>query len=132
MSKGEAGADLALQSASQGRVDMVWDEDGEVVFDDSEEFRVTTLLVSHLGEYWADETGRRGSRLHEVKRDTKVTGDQLKAFAEAALQKAADEGYIKDVRVSVARALGGRYRLTVFWKTPSGAAIGPRRFDLTT
>ena len=113
------GQDLALQSISGGKVDVVWQDD-DLHFDDTQEHRVTTLLVSRLGEWWADPTGRRGSRIHEVRRDTKDATRRLQSYAEDALEKAKEEGFIRDVKVWATRQLGGAYILTVQWKTRSG------------
>jgi len=113
------GQDLALQSIDGGQVDCVWADD-DLHFDDTQEHRVTTLLLSRLGEWWADPTGRRGSRLHEVRRDTKDAAKRLQVYAEEALDKAKNEGFIRDVKVWATRQLGGAYTLTVQWKTRSG------------
>lgn len=114
------GRDIALQAINEGKVDVVWDATGDLVFDDTQEHRVTTLLVSRLGEWWADPTGRRGSRLHEVRRDVKDAAKRLQSYAEEAVEKAKSEGFIKDVKAWATRQLGGAYTLTVEWKTAGG------------
>lgn len=113
----QGGQDLALQSLPDGRVDLIWGPDGNPLFDDTQEFRVTGLLFSRLGEWWADPTGLRGSRLHQVKRDQRsLTVSQLEAYAQEALRPAqVPTAFITSVSVRATRLGAGRYLLVVSW-----------------
>ena len=125
------GSDIALQGVGNGQVDFVWDAGGNPSFDDSQEYRVTTLLFSALGQWWADPTGTRGSRLYTVKRDTPITGTQLEQYAAEALQKAVNEGWIKNVKPTATRKAAGAYKLVVRYQTPDGVQRSAR-YDLQT
>lgn len=118
-----SGQDLRLRSLPSGLTDLVWGKDGNPVFDNSETYRVTTLLVSLLGQWWADATGRRGSRLHQVKNDRKsLTVSQVESYCLQALEPAGPSGggYISDVTARATRLGSGRFQVVVSYKSRTG------------
>lgn len=126
----QEGSDLALQSLPDGRVDVVWGTDGNPVFDDTQEWRVTGLLLSRLGEWWADPTGKRGSRLHQVKQDKRgLTKSQLESYAKEALRVAEEGKFIKLLLIQASRLGNSRYRLLVRWTTGAGKPPIERRYE---
>lgn len=126
------GRDLSLQSLPNGQIDMAWDDDGNPVFDDSEVYRVTTLLTSRLGEWFADPSGKRGSRLHAVKRDRRsLTTSELESYALQALVPAIEERRIVDVTAKATRLGAGKFYLKVSWRSRNGRRT-ERAFVLET
>lgn len=117
------GQDLRLRSLPSGQTDLIWGADGNPVFDNSESYRVTSLLVSLIGQWWADSTGKRGSRLSEVKNDRKsLTISQVESYCLQALQPAADDGFISNVSAACTRLGSGKFRVVVSYRSRTGRA----------
>lgn len=117
------GQDLRLQSLPSGQTDLVWGADGNPVFDSSETYRVTSLLVSLVGRWWADATGRRGSRLSEVKTDRKsLTVSEVESYCMQAVQPALEGGYITKASASCTRLGAGKFRVVVSYRSRTGRA----------
>lgn len=116
-----AGRDLALQSLPSGQLDVIWGSDGNPVFDNTEIYAVNSLLDSRLGEWFADASGRRGSRIHEIRDDQgNITISRLESAVLAALSPLSGAGRIQQLSVKASNLGGGRYLVRVSWKTRSG------------
>lgn len=115
------GQDLRLRSLPSGQTDMVWGPDGNPVFDNSETYRVTSLLVSLVGRWWADASGKRGSRLSEVKNDRKsLTISEVESYCMQAVQPALEDGYISNATASCTRLGSGKFRVVVSYRSRTG------------
>lgn len=116
-----AGHDLTLQALPNGQLDAVWGADGNPLFDDTEVYAVNSLLDSRVGEWFADASGKRGSRIHEIRDDRgNITISRLESAVLAALQPLSNAGRIYELTTKAANLGGGRYLVRVNWKTRSG------------
>jgi len=116
-----AGHDLALQALPNGQLDVVWGKDGNPLFDDTEVYAVNSLLDSRVGEWFADASGKRGSRIHEIRDDRgNITISRLESAVLAALQPLSNAGRIHQLTTKAANLGGGKYLVRVGWKTRSG------------
>lgn len=100
----------------------VWGANGDLVFDDTENETVLSLLLERPG-WAADSEGRRVSRLSLVKIGGAATASQLENYAREALQVAVDSGRIlggDDLRVEVRQLAQGSYSIVVDYVTASG------------
>jgi phage gp46-like protein len=114
------GGDVALvRNPLNGRFDLDWD-DGNPVFDDSKMHTVLSLVLESQAKWWADQTGKRGSRLYTLRNDTRTTRSELIAILQEALAPAIADGRIRDLVVTADRVAAGRYAFDLGWKTRSG------------
>lgn len=111
----QEGSELAIQATADGRVDVIWGLDGNPIFDDTQEFRVTGLLVERRGEWAFDESGQRGSRLHTLQNDQERTRGQLQAYVTEALQPALAGKYIRGLQVVAQRLPRRLYQAVASW-----------------
>lgn len=119
------GRDVDLvRNAATGRFDLTFETTtGNFAFSDNQAHAVTSLLLEHRGQWWADTSGKRGSKLHTVKVSTRSTPSQLTAFAREALTKAIDDSRIRpEPKVVVTMPTRTRADLTVTYETPDGTA----------
>jgi hypothetical protein len=73
----DGGSDVALvRNSLNGLFELDWD-DGNPVFDDSEAHTVLSLVLEWQAKWWADPTGKRGSRLPLLLSCTSVSGSLL-------------------------------------------------------
>jgi len=120
------GSDVALvRNPSNGRFDLDW-EGPNPVFDDTEAHTVLSLVLEWQGRWWADQTGKRGSRLDTLRNDTRTTQSELVARLEEALAPAVADGRVRDLAVSAERVRPGRYGFHIAWKTAGGRAASIR------
>lgn len=121
MPERKGGRDLALvQNPATGRYDFLFDDSGNPAFTDTEEHTVLSLELERQGEYWADTTGRRGSRLHRLKLDRKSTRAEIVAITAEALAPAVGDGRLHDVSTAAERVSPGRYYFIVRWRPRDG------------
>jgi len=120
------GGDVALvRNPASGRFDLDWDGPNPV-FDDTEAHTVLSLVLEWQGKWWADATGKRGSRLNQIRNDTRTTGSELHAALEEALAPAVADGRLRDLAVSTERVRPGRYGFQIAWKTADGRSASIR------
>lgn len=79
-----------------------------------------SLLLERQGEYWVDQTGKRGSLLHTLRDDLSTTRSRIVAYVNDALAPAIVDGRISKVIVSAKRLGSGRYAFDVHWRARSG------------
>ncbi|HZU84528.1 MAG TPA: hypothetical protein VE987_16475 [Polyangiaceae bacterium] len=124
-----AGSDIAMRrNPATGKLDFDWDETGNPRYSDDNVHRVLSLLIEHRpapgpdgGPGWIwDRTGKRGSLLYTVKNVRRSTPSQLEAFGMDALQKAVDEGWIKNPTVKAFLQPATSARLEVSWQNVGG------------
>jgi phage gp46-like protein len=122
----DEGRDVTLvRNPETGRFDLDWDGPNPE-FDDSEAHTVLSLVLEFQAQWWADQTGKRGSRLHLLRNDTRTTQSEIVARVQEALAPAVADGRLVDVTVTAERAAAGRYAFQIFWKTRSGRAASIR------
>ena len=111
------GNDIALaRNPNTGGHNFVWDDSGEVVFDDTEQHAVMSCLVEQRGRWWADTTGTHGSQLYTLKTLTRSTPSMAEAFANEAVQPLLSEQQIVSFTSQAqANVQGQRFVLNVFW-----------------
>lgn len=116
------GSDVALlRNPGTGKFDLQWDETGNPVMTDDETHRVLSLIVEHRAKWWADTTGTRGSRVHEVREIRKAAASLLKNYVLEGLQRAVDEKKIQpEPSVLTVRSSPTRVDLTVRYLTIGG------------
>jgi len=114
------GGDVALVvNPETGLCDLDWDGPNPE-FDDTETHTVLSLVFEFQGQWWADATGKRGSRLQQLRNDVTSTQSELVARTLEALAPAVSDGRISSVSVTAERQSPGRYALDIRWKTRSG------------
>jgi phage gp46-like protein len=119
--KPDGGGDVALvRDPTTGLFDLMFDDTNNFAFDDTETHTVLSLLLERQGEYWADQTGKRGSLLHTLRNDLSTTRSQVIAYVNDALAPAVADGRISNVNVMADRLGSGRYAFTVYWRARSG------------
>src|SRR5262249_18472869 len=112
-----------------GKFTLIWDTSGNPVFDDTEEHSVLNLLVSRRGQYWADPTGNRGSRMFLLKNLKRSTPSEAKAYSIEALQPLVDSGRIIPPRGAIQNRASAQKRgtfgfnTTINYATPAGQSI---------
>ena len=121
----DQGRDVALVRAPSGLFDLDW-EGPNPKFDDTEAHTVLSLVLEWQGKWWADATGKRGSRLNRLRNDTRTTASELVARCEEALAPAVADGRLVDVVVTAERSAPGRYAFHIRWKTRSGRPASVR------
>jgi phage gp46-like protein len=127
------GSDIApLRNPSTGKFDIQWDATGNVLFDDTQEHAVLSLMLGRKAQYWADQTGVRGSYLYVVKEDRKATPSKMQGYVVDALQPLIDNRTIlapqgqQTVAVTATRVKPGRIDLAVTYTTPQGVTVTTR------
>jgi len=121
------GRDLTLvRNDVTGAYDFEWDPFGNPVFDDTETHGCMSLLLEEQAGYWADESGKRGSKLHTRKLDLASTKTDLENDCEEALDYAVSFGRITNVTAAARRERPGKYVLDVRWKTRRGVSARTR------
>lgn len=116
----EEGRDVALvRNPRNGRFDLDWEEPNPV-FDDSEQHTVLSLVLEWQGQWWADTTGKRGSRLNTIRNDRRTTQSELLASLQEALAPAVADGRLRELVVTAERIAAGHYAFEIRWKTPAG------------
>jgi phage gp46-like protein len=112
--------DAALVANSEtGLFDLDWDGPNPV-FDDTEAHTVLSLVLEFQAQWWADQTGKRGSRLHTLRNDTHTTQSELVARVNEALAPAVADGRLQQVSVTAERDSPGRYAFHIRWSTRAG------------
>lgn len=115
-----SGKDLAIAcNPVNGRVTFDWDDTGNPRFTDSEEHAVFGLLAEFEGQWWADPTGKRGSKLYLLREERGQTGKTIESYVWAALRPLEQQGRIT-VKSVKASKIGERWWADVRW-TRSGA-----------
>lgn len=115
------GSDIALggRNPRTGLLSPKWDDDGDLVFDDTEEHAVLQSLACKRGQWWADP--RLGSRLHELKSIVRATSSLATAYAFEGLQPLVE---LKRILPPVVLVQVERSRFAVVvntkWTTPGG------------
>jgi len=120
------GGDVALvRNPANGRFDLDWDGPNPT-FDDTETHTVLSLVLEWQGRWWADQTGKRGSRLNTLRNDTRTTQSELIARLEEALAPAVADGRLCDLTVTAERVQPGRYAFEIRWRTRDGRSASVR------
>ena len=120
------GGDVTLvRNPTTGRFDLDWDGPNPE-FDDTEAHTVLSLVLECQAQWWADATGKRGSRLHLLRNDTRTTGSEIVARVEEALAPAVADGRLAELAVTAERAAAGRYAFHIRWKTRTGRVASVR------
>lgn len=117
----EAGKDVLLEvNPRTRRFTLVWPDNGDPEFSDSEVHAVLGRLFQKKGRYWADTTGREGSTLHEITEDRVGTESAIKSAAEGALAPLLEDGRLTSLTAEVTRTPSNIPYLSVTWSTPDG------------
>lgn len=116
----DEGGDAALvANPDTGLFDLDWDGPNPR-FDDTEAHTVLSLVLEWQAKWWADATGKRGSRLNTLRNDTRTTQSELVARVNEALAPAVADGRIQTMAVTAERQAPGRYAFHVRWRTRAG------------
>lgn len=116
----DQGGDVALVANPEtDRFDLDWDG-ANPTFDDTEAHTVLSLILEFQGKWWADTTGKRGSRLHLLRNDTRSTLSELIARVNEALAPAVADGRLRELAVTAERDSPGRYGFHVRWRRRNG------------
>ena len=119
------GADVALiRNPLNGRFDLDCGMRGNPVYDDSETHMVLSLVLEWQGKWWADQTGKRGSRLYLLRNDTRTTRTELIAMVQEARPRSLTAA--SEVVVTADRVAPGRYAFDIRWKTRAGRPAAVR------
>lgn len=122
----EEGSDVALvANPDTGLFDLSWDGPNPE-FDDTEAHTVLSLVLEWQAKWWADATGKRGSRLNTLRNDTRTTQSELIARVNEALAPAVADGRLQQVVVTAERQAAGRYAFHIRWRTRSGRPASVR------
>jgi phage gp46-like protein len=117
--------DIALvRNPANGRFNFQW-KNGDVVTDTTCEHEVMSRLVEKRAQWWADEDGTHGSRIHTVKTLNGSAQSNGEAYAREALQPMIDRGAITISRVTVQASTipTARFQVNVFYQNvQSGSA----------
>jgi phage gp46-like protein len=114
------GDDVTLVANPEtGRFDLSWDGSNPE-FDDTEAHTVLSLVLEWQARWWADTTGKRGSRLNTLRNDTRTTQSELIARVYEALAPAVSDGRLQQLVVTAERQAPGRYAFHIRWRTRSG------------
>lgn len=108
-----------------GLFDLDWDGPNPE-FDDTEAHSVLSLVLEWQGKWWADATGRRGSRLNTLRNDTRTTQSELIARVNEALAPAVADGRLRELVVTAERQAPGRYAFHIRWRTRGGRSASVR------
>jgi phage gp46-like protein len=116
----DGGRDISLgQNGDTGLFDLSWDGPNPE-FDDTETHTVLSLVLEFQGKWWADQTGKRGSRVFELRNDVSTTQSELVARLQEALSPAVNDGRLQQLSVSAERRAPGYYAFHIRWRTRSG------------
>jgi phage gp46-like protein len=118
----DGGRDIALKrNPVTGRYDFRFDDTSNPAFTDSDEHLVLSLLMEYQAKYWADTTGKRGSRLHTVKNARSDTERELEAIVHEALDPAVADGRLRSVEsVTATTRASGRYDIEILYRNREG------------
>lgn len=120
------GRDVALvRNPRNGRFDLDWDGPNPV-FDDTEAHTALSLVLEWHGQWWADTTGKRGSRLNTIRNDRRTTQSELVASLQEALAPAVADGRLRELVVTAERVAPGHYAFDIRWKTHTGRPASVR------
>lgn len=112
-------SDLAFsRNVTNGKMEIAWGSDGDVVWDDTEQHAVMSALVIARAKWWADTQGTLGSQLDEVRTITASTKSDVEAYAREALAELVKAGRITVQNVVVnlpSIGQAGRIELAVYW-----------------
>lgn len=115
------GRDITLlRNKATGLFDMQWDSTGNPIYGDDASHVVMSLLLEHRGRWFADDTGKRGSNIYQLKQDVRATASLIKSYADEALKYGVQTGQLLSFENSVEKQGPGKYKLTVFWEAPNG------------
>jgi phage gp46-like protein len=115
----EAGDVSLVANPDTGLFDLSWDGPNPQ-FDNTEAHTVLSLVLEWQAKWWADATGKRGSRLNTLRNDTRTTKSELVARVNEALAPAIADGRLQQVVVTAERPAPGRYAFHIRWRTRSG------------
>lgn len=125
-------SDIAFKkNPANGKQGILWNDRGDVTWDDTEQHAVMAALVEARGKWWADTLGTQGSQLHEVKTITVSTKSQVEAYAREALAGLVRLGRIELNKVVVTipdRGRAGQIILAVYWASRGGPEQETRIF----
>lgn len=125
------GRDLAIvTNPSNGRVTWEWDETNNPRFTDTEEHAVFGLLAEFEGEWWADSTGKRGSKLHTIKNELGQVATLIESYVRAALKPLESAGRIV-LRTVKAQKLGSLWWAEVRWSRPGSQEVQTTRAPIS-
>lgn len=111
------GRDLQLRSHSPNQLEMVWGEDGNPVFDDTETYAVNAAIDAMVGKWFADKTGRYGSDLHNVVFDQGAsTASKIETSIIAALQPLVPNRIVIN-QLKISNFGDGKYRIALTWSS---------------
>lgn len=117
------GKDMAIAcNPVNGRITFDWDATGNPRFTDSEEHAVFGLLAEFEGQWWADPTGKRGSKLYLLKEERGQTAKTIESYVQAALRTLEQQGRIV-LKVVKAHKIGERWWAEVRWSRPGSEEI---------
>jgi phage gp46-like protein len=102
-----------------GMFDLDW-SGGNPAFDTSEGHTVLSLVLEWQARWWADSTGKRGSRLYTLRNDTSTTRTELIAMLQEALAPAVTDLRISNLVVTADRVAAGRYAFNLRWTNSNG------------
>lgn len=126
------GRDLAIvTNPSNGRISWEWDETGNPRFTDTEEHAVFGLLAEFEGQWWADPTGKRGSKLYLVRNEFAQTATTIESYVRAALTPLEQAGRIVIKSVKATKP-NDRWWVDVRWSRDGSQEIQQTRVPIST